>query len=281
MSSVDAGTSGFQPLPGPATLPRPVAPRPSQTHWASIRQAGESDVVPLATRMELLHQHGDFSLAYSTAVQPLLEYFGDGRGYIAWRRKWGVTFALGDPVCSPDRQDGLLREFMAAHRGATFVQCSKSTARILESLRYRINEIGVDTRLDLASWTFGGKQREWLRYADNWMARRDYRISEGSFAADRAAIEEVSEEWRRTRTVKRKEVRFLNRPIMLEDEPGVRRFLLHDGAGKLQAFVVFDPLYQAGKISGYVTCMKRRRADLAQYAERAGRLVGAFAAGQP
>lgn len=270
MSTVDAGTSGFQPAQQTAMLPRhPAKPRLSQTHWAAHRQASDSESVPLAKRMELLGQHGDFSLAYSTAVQPLLQYFGDERGYLAWRRKWGVTFVLGDPVCAPGRLEGLLREFIAAHRGATFVQCSRATAQVLESLRYRVNEIGVDTRLDLGSWTFGGKQREWLRYADNWMARRGYQISEGSFAADPAAIEGVSEEWRRTRTVKRKEVRFLNRPIVLEDEPGVRRFMLHDEAGKLQAFVVFDPLYRDGKVSGYVTCMKRRRAELPQYAEPA------------
>lgn len=219
--------------------------------------------------MQLLQQHGDFSLAYSTATQSLLEYFGDGAGYLAYRQRWGQVFALADPVCGEERRAGLIEEFLARHPKAIFAQCSAATAQILEGHGYRINEIGFDTRLDLADWSFAGKQREWLRYADNWVSRRGYQIREGSFVEHREQVEAVSEAWRETRRVKRKEVRFLNRPIMLEDEPGVRRFLMFDESGSLQAFVVFDPLYRDGKVSGYVTCLKRRMPELAQYGEPA------------
>ena len=248
---------------------RTATERQSQTHWAAARAAEVPATVSLDGRMDLLRKFGDFSVAYSTATQPLLEYVGDEHGFIAFRRRWGLAFALGDPVCAPDRREKLIGKFLDEQPKATFVQCSEATAEVLESKRYRINEIGTDTRLDLGEWTFGGKQREWLRYADNWMTRRGYEIREGSFVENPAAIEHVSESWRKTRTVKRKEVRFLNRPIVLEDEPGVRRFMLYDSDGVLQAFVLFDPLYKDGAVTGYVTCMKRRMPDVPQYAEPA------------
>lgn len=244
-------------------------PRLSQTHWGAIWGKGKVVSLSQQTRLALLHQHGNFSIAYSTAFQPLMDYFGDEQGYIAYRQRWGETFVLGDPVCSADRSGELLEAFVQQFPRALFVQCGKTTARILERLKFRINEIGIDTRLDLTSWTFAGRQREWLRYGDNWISRRGYQIREGSFVDERGAVEHVSESWRKTRRVKRKEVRFMNRPIMLEDEPGVRRFMLYDPAGNLQAFVLFDPLYLDGRISGYVTCMKRRMPDLPQYAEPA------------
>ena len=42
---------------------------------------------------------GDFSLAWSIAVQDGLEYFGDESGLIAFARKWGYVYVLGDPLC--------------------------------------------------------------------------------------------------------------------------------------------------------------------------------------
>ncbi|WP_312860698.1 hypothetical protein [Neoaquamicrobium sediminum] len=51
-----------------------------------------------AARLALVQRHGDFSQAYSTAVQEGLRHFGDGHGYIAYGAKMGSRIALGDPV---------------------------------------------------------------------------------------------------------------------------------------------------------------------------------------
>lgn len=221
-------------------------------------------------RMQLLKQHGDFSVAYSATVQPCLNHFGDEHGFIAWSRRWGVSLALGDPLTSDRYREELIRGFMEHTRRPVFCQVSRPTAEVLSSMGYRINEFGVDTKLNLGQYTLAGKQKEWLRYAYNWVHRRGYRIEEANFdAVDVAQVEEVSEAWRSTRTVKHKEVRFLNRPIVLDDEPDVRRFFLFDPTGKMLAFVFFDPLYSCGEIVGYVTCIKRRHPEAPQYAEHA------------
>ena len=241
----------------------------SQTYWADEQDEVQSHISS-DRRMQLVGQHGDFSIAYSTAVQPRLEYFGDDQGYLAFRKRWGVTFVLGDCVASADRHAELLDDFLARHRKAMFCQVGLATAQLLQQRGFVINEMGVDTTLDLPDYTFAGKQKEWLRYAANWSQRRGFEISEAGFdQVTPAEVEQVSEAWRKTRTVKRKEVRFLNRPIVLTDEPGVRKFFYRSPTGQLLAFVFLDPLYRDGRLIGYVTSIKRRHPEAPVYSEQA------------
>jgi len=129
---------------------------------------------------------------------------------------------LGDIVASSDQIEPLIERFLLEHKRAVFCQASQQLAQRLVDRGFYANEMGTDTTIDLADYNFNGKQKEWLRYASNWCTRRDYRIVEASFdEVHPDEVETVSEAWRKTRTVKQKEVRFLNRPIVLEDEPTV------------------------------------------------------------
>lgn len=243
--------------------------RPSQSHWAAEQQAFDTGV-SLETRRQLLRQHGSFTLAYSTAVQPLLLHHGDQQGFIAYRSRWGVTCALGDAVCEDSYRSTLTQQFVDKHQRPMFCQVSRPTAEILADVGYYINPMGIDTTLDLKDYTLGGKKKEWLRYAGNWINRRGYEIREATYSDITAeSVEQISEAWRGTRTVKQKEVRFLNRPIVLEDELDVRKFFLIDPDGQPLAFVFLDPLYRDGKIFGYATAFKRRHPDAPQYSEQA------------
>lgn len=241
----------------------------SQTYWAEEQDEVESSI-PLKRRMELLAQHGDFSLAYSTAVQPCLSYFGDENGFIAYRQRWGFSFTLGDIIAPKERHDSLLDEFLTAHPGTTFCQASRSLAERLNERGFYINEMGTDSTLDLDQYDFAGKQKEWLRYAANWSNRRDFEIVEAGFdTIVPEVVEKVSEAWRKTRTVKRKEVRFLNRPIVMKDELDVRKFFYLSPEGEVLAFVFLDPVYREGEKVGYVTSIKRRHPEAPIYAEQA------------
>jgi len=218
-------------------------------------------------RWALLRQWGDFSLAYSTAVQPILKYFGDADGYIAYATRWRQTYVLADPVTSPTNAGPLIDRFLQNHPASTFVEISEPTAALLAQRGYWINEMGVDTRLDLPTYDFRGKEKERFRYGANWLASHGYRVVDD--AAEPLANEEmvaVTTAWRATRPTRR-EVIFLNRPICYHREPDVRRFGLRDPDGKLIAFAVFDPIYRAGGVIGYVTSFKQRVPDAPGYAE--------------
>jgi lysylphosphatidylglycerol synthetase-like protein (DUF2156 family) len=174
----------------------------------------------LERRLSFLRQHGSFTLAYSAAVQRGLEYFGDENGFIAYRMVGGTALVLADPVAAIADRAKLIREFLAVQPKVSFWQVSRPTAEILASMGFLVNEMGTDIRIDLP-----GYKRKSLRHDFNRATRAGCVIKEGSAAEIGIdAIREVSDRWRRMRTFKEREVTFLNRPIVLEDEPDVRKF---------------------------------------------------------
>jgi phosphatidylglycerol lysyltransferase len=64
--------------------------------------------------------------------------------------------------------------------------------------------------------------------------------------------------WRHTLGIKNREMTFLTRPAILDDEIDVRKFFAFNCNGKLQAFAFFDPIYDSGAIVGYLCSAKRR-----------------------
>ena len=218
--------------------------------------------VEAPARSALLRRYGDFTLAYSLAQQPGLEYFGDRQGFIGFGRKMGCTVALGDPLAADTHREALVSEFTSEFPRAVFVQASRPLAEILIARGYTATPMGVDHVVDLKSQTFAGKQGEKFRYAANWLTRRNFSLREMTYAElGRPRARRLSVAWRRTRTVRRREVQFVNRPLVFRDEPETRKFFLFDGDNTLVAFVGLDPLYQQGIRRGYCTAFKRRLPD--------------------
>jgi phosphatidylglycerol lysyltransferase len=242
-----------------------------QTTWVrNHARAAKSAAAAREQRLELVRNYGDFSLAYGTAVQSGMKYFGDERGYIAYDSRLGYTFVLGDPVAAAEDRQRLIRQFASQHPRLAFCQISPSTAQIVRQLGFYVNEMGVDTIIPLAEYDFRGQGKQWLRTAESWTSRRGYTTREATMnRADVKKINSVSLAWRKTRTVKKKEVRFLNRPFVAAEEIGTRRFYFFDVHQRLLAFVFFDPIYRDGKLIGYVACSKRRHPDAPTYAEPA------------
>ncbi len=229
-----------------------------------------SELLSLDQRLALVKKHGDFTIAWSTAVQPGLNYFGDEHGFIAYGSRWGYHFALGDPVAPRDQHSRLIQSFVAScRRRPCFVNFTAGTARILDDGGYYVNPMGVDTWLRLADYDFAGKEKEPLRYASNWLRRRGYSIRELTFAdLEVNEVKALSNRWRQTRTVKDREVGLLNRPLVLEDEPDVRKFFLFDPENRLASFMVLDPIWRDGRVTGYATAIKRRLPETTGYAEQ-------------
>jgi lysylphosphatidylglycerol synthetase-like protein (DUF2156 family) len=226
--------------------------------------------IDLEARIRLFRQFGNFTIAWSTVVQPGLKYFGHAGGYLAYASKWGIDFVLGDPVIEASAAGEIVDRFIAScRRKPCFVNCSGTTARELERQGYYINPMGIDTIIDLPTYDFSGKSKEPFRYAANWLARRGYRIEERDYSElDPRIALGLSEKWRGTRTVKDREVGLLNRPFVAEDEPGVRKFFLFDERRELVAMVYLDPVYEDGGTIGYSTSIKRRLPDAPVCAEQ-------------
>lgn len=217
-------------------------------------------------RIDLVRRHGNFSQAYSTAVQERLSHFGGPDGYIAYAAKMGSVVALADPVAA-DRA-ALLWRFVKTARAPVFSEISRETAEILAGMGYRIARFGFDTALDLDSYDFSGPRKERIRHAGHWLRKRGYRIIEEHDLPDPAAtLAALSARWRDTRAVKRREMAFMNRPFPDEADPLMRRFVLVSPEGEAVALLYFDPMFEDGRTIGHVAVFKRRLPDAPSHAE--------------
>lgn len=219
-------------------------------------------------KLELCRRHGDFSLAYSTAVQAGLKHFGDDHGYIAYATKMGYTFALGDPVAPRDDRADYIRRFVAASSRPCFVQIGRETAAVLSDLGYRINHMGVDTHIPLETHTFSGKRNETVRYSERWLLKKNYTLFECDGAVtDRQQLRQISESWRKGKIVHKREMRFLNRPFEPDLSANMRRFVIVDPDAKAVALLDFDPIFADGHVVGYTSVFKRKLEGTTPHAE--------------
>jgi lysylphosphatidylglycerol synthetase-like protein (DUF2156 family) len=219
-------------------------------------------------RLALVRAHGDFSLAYSTAAQKDLSYFGDREGYIAFGYKMTGVFALGDPVAPSAVRSRLIRDFVHAAGAPTFVQVGEETARTLSALGYRVNRMGVDTRIALSAAMFSGRRNETVRYSERWLVKNGYRLVEDDGACNLTAeLQALSKRWRAGRVVKSREMSFLNRPFSAVPGPGMRRFLLISPQGEALALLDLDPIHRDGETVGYTTSFKRKLPGVTPHAE--------------
>ena len=125
---------------------------------------------------------------------------------------------------------------------------------MLASRGFYVNAMGPDTWIDLPTYSFAGAKKMQLRQAFNRMSKRGFVTRECTLAeVGIDKVKALSDAWRQTRIAREKEVGFLNRPLVLAEEPDVRRFFTFDHDGKLVAFGFFDPVYEGGKIVGYMS----------------------------
>ncbi|WP_061937284.1 phosphatidylglycerol lysyltransferase domain-containing protein [Aureimonas sp. AU22] len=237
--------------------------------WLEARLPTVSAFEPdLATRLSLCVNHGDFSLAYSTAVQPGLGYFGDVDGYVAFATKMGHAFVLGDPVAHEGDRADYIRRVVTAMPRPCFVQVGHATAGVLADLGYRVNQMGIESNLDLATHSFAGKRNETIRYSEAWLRKKGYRILEcdGSIA-DSEQVRHISTNWRKGRIVSRREMRFLNRPFEPRLGPHMRRFMIAHPDGHVIAILDFDPIFKNGAVIGYTAAFKRKLVGTTAHAE--------------
>jgi lysylphosphatidylglycerol synthetase-like protein (DUF2156 family) len=210
-------------------------------------------------RLRALREYGNFALAYSATFQPGLDYFGDEEGFLAYKQVGRTAFVLSDPLAPIGGCEDLIRNFVSARGDVCFWQASRRVAKILQKIGFCVNEMGTETRIELEGYDFDGPRKRNFRRGLNRADCRSYTIAERSVTSlDREELQTLSERWRQTRGVKNREMTFLTRPAILDDEVDVRKFFTFDQKGSLQAFAFFDPIYKGGRVVGYLCSAKRR-----------------------
>lgn len=230
---------------------------PPDTAGLDTFVAGDRDF-DFVARQRALERHGGFVLAYSVAHQPGLMRFGDERGFLAYKMVGRTAFVLADPLAPRDMWGALIDAFVARKGDVTFWQVSHDMAQLLSARGFSVNELGLERWIELDGYDFSGPGKRSFRTARNRLSRAGCIAVEMSpWQLDAPAVETISNGWRRTRTTKRRELSFLVRPVVLDDEAGVRKFFLLDGDDDPLAFAFFDPLYSDGRIVGYLSATRR------------------------
>jgi lysylphosphatidylglycerol synthetase-like protein (DUF2156 family) len=225
----------------------------------SLPSSHRSRPVTETARLRALRKYGNFALAYSATFQPGLDYFEGEEGFLAYKQVGSTAFVLANPLAPIGACEDLIRSFVSERSDVCFWQASRQVAKILEKIGFCVNEMGTETRIELVGYDFDGPRKRNFRRALNRPACRSYTIEERPVTSlDREELRTVSERWRQTRGVKNREMTFLTRPAILDDEVDVRKFFTFDPKGSLQAFAFFDPIYKGGEVVGYLCSAKRR-----------------------
>jgi lysylphosphatidylglycerol synthetase-like protein (DUF2156 family) len=219
----------------------------------TVTSSRRSGPIAEKVRLRALRAYGNFALAYSATFQPGLDYFGDEQGFLAYKQVGSTAFVLSDPLAPIGGCEGLIRSFVSERSDVCFWQASRPVAKILEKIGFCVNEMGTETRIELNGYDFDGPRKRNFRRALNRADCCSYTIAERPVTSiDREELQTVSERWRQTRGVKNREMTFLTRPAILDDEVDVRKFFAFDRKRGLQAFAFFDPIYAGGKVVGYL-----------------------------
>jgi lysylphosphatidylglycerol synthetase-like protein (DUF2156 family) len=220
------------------------------------------DMFSMEERVGYLKKYGNHCMSFSQ-FQPEMHYFDiSGIGYIAYRKRWGRRFVLADPVCDERDREYLIGEFLKDKTNTAFIQVSEPVADLLhEKFGMYSSQFGIESIVDLKTWDLKGKKKQVLRTAINKAQKEGVRfveMNEGSTFDDN-----LSKTWMRTRRVKKKEVVFLIRTKDQEYQVGTRRFYAFLGEEAL-GFIHFDPVYEGGKLIGYVPNISRFSPDFKQ-----------------
>lgn len=210
--------------------------------------------------LEYMRRYGSGSLAYSALQQGIEHYIEDDKGFIAYTKVLvpvPTTIILADPVCAPVHRKKMLTAFLKKVHNPIFIHLTSETAKILEELGFIINEMGVETVLDVQQFGMKGSKKEFLRNQRNRACKDGLKAVEMTQAqVPPDALKAISQEWMSNKAAHRCELTLLARPAVFEDEPDVRKFYaMKDGS--VIGYVFFDPMYKAGKTIGYIANILR------------------------
>lgn len=209
-----------------------------------------------AFRLDKLKLFGNGSLAYSSLQDGLKYFMHDELGYCAYTPltdSEDSVCVLADPICSKANLRSFLEAFLQNKKDPIFLHASRETACILNEMGFCVNELGVETIIDIQDFTLSGNKRQKLRQSRNGAKRDNLSIVEIKHATAeiQEAFQRVSEEWRKQKVLNDSEMRFLVRPIIYDDEVDVRRFVALKN-NEIVGFVIFDPIYENREVIGYI-----------------------------
>lgn len=208
-------------------------------------------------RINKLQQYGSGSLAYSSLQAGLKYHMHDELGYVSYvplsAREPGSVLVLSDPICHRDHLRALIDDFMTVRKDPIFIHINHSTACVLADLGFSVNELGIETVIEIQDFELTGNKKQQLRSARNRAKKDDIKVRELHSVDDAfmTALKAISDDWIAGKVASDQQMKFVVRPMVYVDEIDVRRFIaIKDD--KIVGFVIFDPMYENGEVIGYI-----------------------------
>lgn len=207
-------------------------------------------------RLNQLQQFGKGSLAYSSLQTGMSYYMNNELGYVAYVPLGDSSQSvcvLADPICSEGNLKPLIDAFLKDKSDPIFLHICRPTAQILADLGFTVNELGVETFIDIQQFTLVGNKKQALRAARNNARKDNIKVRELSSVDDSffKAFKTISDDWMKQKVINDSEMTFVVRPIVYVDEVDVRRFIAVKN-DEIVGFVIFDPMYENGEVMGYI-----------------------------
>lgn len=184
-------------------------------------------------------------------------------GFLAYQRSAGTVVVAGDPVCSEQDAALLVAEFVREMNGRRICayQISPGMVEAFRSNGFGDIQVGKEAIFDLRRFSLAGGQMELVRAATNKARREGITVFEHNpFAAGAAQVNQelrdVSAEWLSTKG--EREFGFLLGCVGLERASAKRYFVARSRKGRIEGFIVCEPIY--GR-NGFYLDVTRRRID--------------------
>lgn len=172
--------------------------------------------------------------------------------FVAGGKKFPVRKERSSPI-RPGRRPGppiISDKKLEENLGRiTLVQISKALAETLFNAGYSVYQIGVETELEIQTYSLSGKRKSSLRQWYNKGRKSGLIVEEKKLSKmNRQEVDRLCQDWLSNRGGT--EFSFLTRPLPESNEEGVRFFWARIN-GELLALAGFDPIYSKGRIIGY------------------------------
>src|SRR5262249_51173028 len=134
-------------------------------------------------------------------------------------------------------------------RSLAAVQIGQHAARVYHAQGKTVNQMGIETAVDLPTFTLRGGDKSQVRHWYNSAKKYGVQVEELDGAPDVATnVTRVSDRWLQHKGAH--ELAFLTRPMVAGPELDVRRFAA-TREGQWLGITYFTPLYHGGHIRGY------------------------------
>lgn len=217
--------------------------------------------LPAARLLSQLQTHGGGTLSWMSTWKGN-QHFSSSHGSLqTYQVHSGCAIGLADPIGPAEDRSAAMTQFARAAEHAGLIPCFFSISATLESPQWRAMQIAEDTIVDLPGLEFAGKKWQDIRTALNRAKREeiDFRMS---LLVDepveiRRQLEDISAEWVGDKSLP--QIGFTLGTLQEAADPQVKLALAFNGAGEVQGFLSWLPVYApGGAITGWTLDLMRR-----------------------